>query len=52
MTKLIIDGKEIDVSPDFTLLQTILLRSLKQAVYSPGNVGHIGLAVEADLHFN
>ncbi|MGA7985652.1 MAG: ribonuclease R, partial [Burkholderiales bacterium] len=37
--------------PDFTLLQTILLRSLKQAVYSPDNAGHFGLAFEAYLHF-
>jgi ribonuclease R len=37
--------------PDFALLQTILLRSLKQAMYSPGNVGHFGLAFEAYVHF-
>ncbi len=37
--------------PDFALLQTILLRSLKQAVYSPGNLGHFGLAFEAYVHF-
>jgi ribonuclease R len=37
--------------PDFGLLQTILLRSLKQAMYSPGNVGHFGLAFEAYVHF-
>ena len=37
--------------PDFTLLQTILLRSLKQAVYSPSNVGHFGLAFDAYVHF-
>jgi ribonuclease R len=37
--------------PDFGLLQTILLRSLKQAVYSPGNLGHFGLAFEAYVHF-
>ena len=37
--------------PDFLLLQTILLRSLKQAVYSPGNLGHFGLAFEAYVHF-
>ncbi|HUJ87288.1 MAG TPA: ribonuclease R [Burkholderiales bacterium] len=36
---------------DFTLLQTILLRSLKQAVYSPDNAGHFGLAFEAYVHF-
>ncbi|TAN48736.1 MAG: RNB domain-containing ribonuclease, partial [Betaproteobacteria bacterium] len=37
--------------PDFTLLQTILLRSLKQAVYSPRNLGHFGLAFDAYVHF-
>ena len=37
--------------PDFTLLQTILLRSLKQAVYSPKNLGHFGLAFDAYVHF-
>jgi ribonuclease R len=37
--------------PDFALLQTILLRSLKQAMYSPSNVGHFGLAFEAYVHF-
>jgi len=43
--------EQIKVRPDFALLQTILLRSLKQAVYSPGNVGHFGLAFEAYVHF-
>jgi ribonuclease R len=37
--------------PDFALLQTVLLRSLKQAVYSPNNAGHFGLAFEAYVHF-
>ncbi|HWA37999.1 MAG TPA: ribonuclease R [Burkholderiales bacterium] len=37
--------------PDFTLLQTILLRSLRQAVYSPDNAGHFGLAFDAYAHF-
>ncbi len=37
--------------PDFALLQTVLLRSLRQAVYSPDNVGHFGLAYEAYTHF-
>ncbi len=42
---------KIRTRPDFTLLQTILLRSLKQAVYSPDNAGHFGLAFEAYVHF-
>ena len=37
--------------PDFNLLQTVLLRSLKQAVYTPENVGHFGLAFDAYVHF-
>jgi len=37
--------------PDFALLQTILLRSLKQALYSPDNAGHFGLAFDAYVHF-
>jgi ribonuclease R len=37
--------------PDAQLLQTIMLRSLRQAVYSPDNVGHFGLAYEAYTHF-
>jgi ribonuclease R len=43
--------EQIKQRPDFALLQTILLRSLKQAVYSPGNVGHFGLAFDAYVHF-
>jgi ribonuclease R len=37
--------------PDAQLLQTVLLRSLQQAVYSPDNVGHFGLAYESYTHF-
>lgn len=37
--------------PDVQLLQTVLLRSLKQARYSPENVGHFGLAYESYTHF-
>jgi ribonuclease R len=37
--------------PDAQMLQTVLLRSLQQAVYSPDNVGHFGLAYEAYTHF-
>jgi ribonuclease R len=37
--------------PDAQLLQTVLLRSLQQAVYSPENVGHFGLAYESYTHF-
>jgi ribonuclease R len=37
--------------PDGHLLQTVMLRSLKQAVYSPDNVGHFGLALQEYAHF-
>ena len=37
--------------PDAQLLQTVMLRSLSQAVYSPENVGHFGLAYESYTHF-
>jgi ribonuclease R len=37
--------------PDVQLLQTVLLRSLQQAVYSPKNMGHFGLAYEHYTHF-
>jgi ribonuclease R len=37
--------------PDIQLLQTVLLRSLQQAQYSPDNVGHFGLAYESYTHF-
>jgi ribonuclease R len=36
---------------DSHLLQTVLLRSLQQAIYSTDNVGHFGLAYEAYAHF-
>lgn len=37
--------------PDAGLIQTVLLRSMSQAVYCPENVGHFGLAYEAYTHF-
>jgi ribonuclease R len=43
--------EKIRQRPDFPLLQTILLRSLKQAVYSPNNLGHFGLAFDSYVHF-
>lgn len=41
----------IQERPDAHLVQTVLLRSMSQAVYSPENVGHFGLAYEAYTHF-
>jgi ribonuclease R len=37
--------------PDYPMLQTVLLRSLQQAVYSPDNKGHFGLSYPAYAHF-
>jgi ribonuclease R len=37
--------------PDKQLLQTVMLRSMQQAVYSPENAGHFGLAYDAYAHF-
>lgn len=37
--------------PDHELIQTMLLRSLSQAVYSQDNIGHFGLALEEYAHF-
>ena len=42
---------EISDRPDAHLIQTIMLRSLSQAVYQPENEGHFGLAFEAYAHF-
>ncbi|MHB9118671.1 MAG: ribonuclease R [Burkholderiales bacterium] len=42
---------QIKDRPDAQLLQTVMLRSLRQAVYSPDNVGHFGLAYETYTHF-
>ena len=37
--------------PDRHLIQTVLLRSMAQAVYGPDNVGHFGLAYPEYTHF-
>ena len=37
--------------PDANLLQAMMLRSMQQAIYSPHNSGHFGLAYEAYAHF-
>ncbi len=37
--------------PDAHLIQTVLLRSLSQAMYSPDAIGHFGLAHEDYAHF-
>lgn len=42
---------KVATRPDAHLIQTVLLRSLSQAIYSPDNKGHFGLAYEAYTHF-
>ncbi len=43
--------ERVKTRPDAQLIQTVMLRSLQQAVYSPDNVGHFGLAYESYTHF-
>lgn len=43
--------QKIQDRPDKELIQTMLLRSMKQAVYSPDNIGHFGLSLKAYAHF-
>lgn len=42
---------QIESRPDSHLIQTVMLRSLSQAVYSPENEGHFGLSYKAYTHF-
>lgn len=42
---------QIQGRPDKDLLQTMLLRSMQQAIYSPHNSGHFGLGYAAYAHF-
>ncbi len=42
---------QIQARSDVAMLQTLLLRSLSQAVYQGENCGHFGLAYEAYTHF-
>jgi len=47
-TKLLSDIQE---RADKHLIQTVMLRSMSQAVYHPENIGHFGLAYESYAHF-
>ena len=42
---------KLEGRPDSQLVQAVLLRSLKQAVYAPDNAGHFGLALGEYAHF-
>lgn len=41
----------VEKRPDAHLLQKVMLRSLRQAMYLPKNVGHFGLSYEGYTHF-
>ncbi|MFQ3197669.1 MAG: ribonuclease R [Paraglaciecola sp.] len=43
--------EKIQGRADQELIQTMLLRSMKQAVYNHENIGHFGLALDAYAHF-
>ena len=43
--------KQVKGRPDAALLQTVMLRSLRQARYCPENAGHFGLGYDAYTHF-
>ncbi len=43
--------QQVQDRPDFHLIQTILLRSMKQAVYGADCEGHFGLSLDAYTHF-
>lgn len=47
-TKLLLRIKK---RPDAQLLQTVMLRSLRQAIYTPENSGHFGLSYNRYCHF-
>jgi ribonuclease R len=44
-------AEQIRPRPDAGLLQTMLLRSMQQAIYSPYNVGHFGLSYDSYAHY-
>ncbi|QCI24064.1 ribonuclease R [Buchnera aphidicola (Macrosiphoniella sanborni)] len=43
--------KKISNSSQYEIVQTVLLRSMKQAIYSPDNYGHFGLSLSSYVHF-
>ncbi|GAA4871599.1 ribonuclease R [Ferrimonas pelagia] len=48
VAKLLLQSKD---RADGELIQTMVLRSMKQAVYSADNLGHFGLALDTYAHF-
>ena len=43
--------QKIGDRPDAGLISTAVIRTMPQAVYQPGNIGHFGLALEHYAHF-
>lgn len=43
--------EQISERPDKNVIQTMLLRSMSQAVYQPDNIGHFGLGYPSYAHF-
>lgn len=43
--------KKISTRSDYEMIQTVLLRSMRQAIYSPDNCGHFGLSLSSYVHF-
>ena len=43
--------KKISDWPESRLVQTVMLRSLSQAIYSPDNIGHFALSFASYAHF-
>ncbi len=43
--------ERVSKRPDAHLIQTVMLRSLRQAIYSTDNRGHFGLSYESYCHF-
>ena len=43
--------KELNDKPEFGILSSMLLRSMRKAEYSKENIGHFGLASKAYTHF-
>ncbi len=44
-------SRQIEDRPDSSVISTIMLRSMQQAVYQPKNEGHFGLALNQYAHF-
>jgi len=44
-------SQQIEGRPDQSVISTVMLRSMQQAVYQPKNEGHFGLALSQYAHF-